>query len=110
MTTDADPKAPTQHARVEQLEDRASRLTGAVWFMLDTQLAMVEHLGAKMGDAAGFRNALYTTLAEIGRADEAQLSPRAKATYAELLARLKEGPAPKTPYISPEVERAKLPQ
>jgi hypothetical protein len=110
MTTDADPKAPTQHARVEQLEDRASRLTGAVWFMLDTQLAMVEQLGAKMGDAAAFRKSLYTVLSEIRRADEPQLSARAKATYAELLTRLKEGPAPKTPYISAEVERAKLPQ
>ena len=109
MTTDADPKAPTQHARVEQLEDRASRLTGAVWFMLDTQLAMVEQLGAKMGDASAFRKSLFKTLAEIRRADEAQLSPRAKATYAELLIRLRDGSAPATPYVSPEVERAKLP-
>ncbi len=109
MTTDADPKAPTPSARVEQLEDRASRLTGAVWFMLDLQLAMVDRMGAQAGEAVKFRRALATVLAEIKRADEAQLSPRAKATYADLLLRLRDGPAPKTPYISPEVERTKIP-
>ncbi len=109
MTTDAEPKATDPAIRFGQLDDRASRLTGAVWFLLDTQSVLIERIGAGKGDAGAFRRALADMLDKLHRDEEVQLSPRAKATYRELLDRLRNGAPTAKSYISPEVERTKLP-
>ncbi len=109
MTTDADPKPRDPAARIEALEERASRLTGAVWFMLDAQLALIDRIGALAGDPAEFRRSMAAGLDKINRQSEPQLSPRARTTYIDLLARLRDGATPTTPYVSPEVERSKVP-